>query len=178
MAIFHENFPPIILDIEASGFGKGGYPIEIGYIDSSAQRFCSLIRPQPEWTHWDDEAQRAHGISREKLQKHGVPAAEIAQELNQRLAGKTLYSDGWVLDQPWLMKLFFDVQLTPTFHLSAIEMILNEDQIGIWDSTRQQVILENQLKRHRASIDAYIIQQTWIRSYALTRANKATSASI
>ncbi len=178
MGVFNEHYPPIVLDIEASGFGRGGYPIEIGYIDSSNKRFCALIQPQPDWTHWDEEAQQAHGISRAKLQRYGVPAIEIARELNHRLQGKTLYSDGWVLDHPWLMKLYYEVKLLPSFRLSAIEMILNESQIAVWDSVRQEVIRENQLKRHRASIDAYIIQQTWIRSYALTRADNAASASI
>ncbi|MGB3620605.1 hypothetical protein FT643_08640 [Ketobacter sp. MCCC 1A13808] len=172
MGIHNDRFPPIIMDIEASGFGPTGYPIEIGYIDSSSKRFCGLIQPLPDWNHWDDQAQQTHGISRKKLQRHGMTAMDLAQELNRQLEGKTVYSDGWVVDHPWLLKLFFAVRLVPTFRLSSIELILNERQIEIWDATRRQVIQENQLKRHRASIDAYIIQQTWIRTYQDTRLQK------
>ena len=52
--------PPAVLDVEASGFGRESYPIEVGYVLSGGQTYCSLIRPLPEWTHWDPQAERVH----------------------------------------------------------------------------------------------------------------------
>ena len=62
---------PIILDIEASGFGSGSYPIEIGFSGRHGEGWCSLIRPEAEWTHWDLDAARVHGIPREVLIERG-----------------------------------------------------------------------------------------------------------
>jgi hypothetical protein len=49
---------PAVLDVEASGFGAGSYPIEIGYIASDGTSYCTLIRPAPSWTHWDPGQKR------------------------------------------------------------------------------------------------------------------------
>ena len=49
---------PTVLDIEASGFGRGSYPIEIGYCLPNGDTFCTLIKPEPEWQHWDAEAEK------------------------------------------------------------------------------------------------------------------------
>ncbi len=82
--------PIAVLDIEASGFGRGSYPIEVGFVDAQGGAFCSLIRPEPDWLHWDASAEALHGISREALQRHGRPPAWVADQLNQRLAGQVV----------------------------------------------------------------------------------------
>ena len=56
---------PIIIDVEASGFGNGSYPIEVGVALDDDTKFCSLIHPAPEWDHWDDEAEKVHRIARD-----------------------------------------------------------------------------------------------------------------
>lgn len=168
MQFFTDERPPSILDVEASGFGKDSYPIEVGYVDENTERFCRLICPLDNWTHWSDSAEDAHGIARPTLFEQGITAREIALLLNQRLQGKTLYSDGWVVDHPWLIKLFSAVNIEPRFLLSPIEMILKEPQMEIWDETRKKLLQQHSEKRHRASFDAYIIQQTWIETYRLT----------
>jgi hypothetical protein len=48
---------PPVLDIEASGFGRDSFPIEVGYVLGNSESFCCLIRPAPEWTHWDATAE-------------------------------------------------------------------------------------------------------------------------
>lgn len=40
---------PTILDIEASGFGRGSYPIEVGFVAGDGTLFCGLVRPEPDW---------------------------------------------------------------------------------------------------------------------------------
>ena len=52
---------PTILDIEASGFGPGSYPIEVGLVLPDGDAWCSLIRPEPGWLHWDPSAEQVHG---------------------------------------------------------------------------------------------------------------------
>ncbi len=162
---YSADYPPIILDIEASGFGVNSYPIEVGFADHDGSRFCSLIQPLPQWTHWSDSAEAAHGISRSALAQRGQPALQVARELNLRLQNRTVYSDGWVVDHPWLMTLYFAVGMQPSFQLSPIEMIMTEHQVALWNDIHEDVIAESSEQRHRASTDAWIIQQTWIRSH-------------
>lgn len=167
--IYDGEHPPIVLDIEASGFGNGSYPIEVGFAANNRNRYCSLIKPFPNWTHWSETAEQAHGISREELMARGRNPKDVALELNQRLQGMQIYSDGWVVDHPWLMKLFFAVNIEPTFQLSPIELIMTETQIEIWDEVHDEVLACNELQRHRASVDAWVIQQTWIRSHYMAQ---------
>lgn len=165
---YDAEHPPIIIDIEASGFGTGSYPIEVGFADSDNSRYCSLIKPFPNWTHWSDSAQEAHGISREALASRGRDPRQVALELNEKLEGCNAYCDGWVVDHPWLMTLFFAVNIEPRFQLSPIELIMTEQQINVWDQVHDELRATSTERRHRASSDAWIIQQTWIRSHYLT----------
>lgn len=167
--MYDAEHPPIILDIEASGFGKGSYPIEVGLADSDASRYCSLIQPLPDWTHWSDSAEATHGISRQLLHRLGRSPVEVALELNDKLEGCDVYCDGWVVDHPWLMKLFFAVNIAPRFQLSCIELIMTESQIAVWDEVHDEMRARSTEQRHRASTDAWVIQQTWIRSHYLTQ---------
>ena len=97
---------PVIIDLEASGFGRGSYPIEVGVALEDGRTRCFLIHPTPEWTHWDKEAEAMHGISRELLLSHGQPVRQVAEQLNELLLYKIVYSDAWGHDQSWLALLF------------------------------------------------------------------------
>lgn len=152
---------PYIMDIEASGFGPDSYPIEIGVALADGARFCSLIVPAAGWTHWDDSAQGVHNISRDMLKRHGSHVHQVTTELNEMLAGKTVYSDGWVVDKPWLLRLFQAAGVNMSFQLSPIEMIMTEPQILLWDDTKARLTEEANLQRHRASNDAWLIQETY-----------------
>lgn len=155
---------PVIIDIESSGFGSHSYPIEIGVILEDKTKFCSLIKPESSWVHWCDEAQQVHQINRDSLITHGKSSLSVAKNLNKILNGKTVYSDGWVVDSTWLIRLFEAAGIKMAFTLSAIEMILKEKQIYRWDEMKSSVINELNLSRHRASNDAQIIQETFTRT--------------
>ncbi len=159
---------PIIIDLEASGFGPDSYPIEVGVVMSDGERYCSLIRPKEDWTHWSMEAAAYHNIPRQHLHKYGLPAEVIAAELNRLLAGKTVYTDGWVVDYSWMIKLFYRAGLPMQFKISALEMILSEPQMTIWHEQKDKLVKELKLKRHRASHDALLIQETYVRTQQLT----------
>src|SRR5262249_19417571 len=94
--------PPDVIDIEASGFGAGSYPIEVGLVTAEGERFCTLVRPASHWNHWDPKAASLHGISRQSLIEFGRPVAEVARALNEKLSGRTAYSDAWGYDFTWL----------------------------------------------------------------------------
>ncbi len=75
------------------------------------------------------------------------------------------YSDGWEVDNPWLLKLFYAAGVPKLFRFSTLEMILSENQMANWHEVKDKVIEELSFQRHRASQDAVIIQET----YAQTR---------
>lgn len=162
-----QTIRPNVIDIEASGFGFDSYPIEVGVVLANGQKYCALIKPASDWSYWDVQAEQVHGLSRETLISSGKPISLVASELNDFLAGKTVYSDGWVVDKPWLSRLFYQCGVQPGFYLSALEMILKEAQMDIWSQTKRQVIQDLALMRHRASTDALIIQETYARTRQL-----------
>jgi hypothetical protein len=149
---------PCVLDIEASGFGRGSYPIEIGFVLPDGSAYCTLILPDASWTHWDGDAERIHGISRSLLQRHGRSAAEVAAELNHRLAGRAVYCDNWAHDYAWLARLFESAAVSPSFQLRHLRELLSENAAEHFDDTREIVARNLQLRRHRASSDARVLQ--------------------
>lgn len=169
---------PLIVDVEASGFGSESYPIEVGLALEAGEKFCSLILPGPNWSHWDVEAEKVHGVSREVLETYGKPMKEVALYLNEKLDGRTVYSDGWVVDKPWLDRLFHAVGVERTFHVSPLEMILSQEQMEQWHETKQDVITDLQGRQHRASYDATIIQETYKRTLLQSLESPAQTSTL
>lgn len=153
-------WPPPVIDIEASGFGRAGFPIEVGLILPDGRAWCTLVRPPSDWTHWDPVAQDLHGITREQLTQHGMPVDEVARALNQWLSKRQVYTDSWAHDYPWLHRIFDAAGTLPRFRLESVRILLDEDQASRWASTRLQVSRSMHTTRHRASHDARVVQQT------------------
>jgi hypothetical protein len=154
---------PAIMDIEASGFGRGSYPIEVGLALPDGTTYCSLIRPAPHWTHWDAGAERLHQITPKVLSEFGKPVLEVATCLNERLRQQTVYTDGWANDYSWLGLLFDEVEMTPAFRLENLRRILSEDEVALWHAAKDAELAATPQQRHRASTDARVIQQTLAR---------------
>jgi hypothetical protein len=149
------------LDIEASGFGRHSYPIEVGYVREDGQAWCTLIRPLPDWTHWDDEAARLHGITREALLHHGRPPETVARMLNEALAGRTVYCDGWAHDYAWLGALYEAADCSPSFRLESVQRLLDDEVRPRLDPTLHRLRASGAngtSQRHRASGDARVLQ--------------------
>jgi len=155
---------PAIIDVEASGLGRFGFPIELGVVLANGSRFCRLIRPFEDWTYWDDDAQKMHGISRQQLFVHGIDGVQVCHELNQFVGQQTLYSDAWVVDKPWVLQLFHKANVNMQFSISSLELLLKEEQLHYWDRDKAFIQRRSGLKRHRASTDACIIQLTFERN--------------
>ncbi|CAM5780234.1 3'-5' exonuclease [Rhizobacter fulvus] len=154
---------PAVLDIEASGFGRDSYPVEVGFVLADGQSYCSLIRPAPTWTHWDPDAERVHHITKEIVMRHGREVTEVATQLNERLRGLTLYCDGWAHDYVWLNVLFDAAGMAPTFKLDNLRALLTDKEAAFWNVVKKQITTEMRLQRHRASSDAKILQRTLMR---------------
>lgn len=153
---------PIILDIEASGFGSGSYPIEVGVAMPDGTLHFWLIKRPPHWQHWQEGAEQVHGISREQLEREGKPLQEVASELNSLLAGKTVFSDGWGVDRTWLALLFHEAEMFQRFKLDSIYSLLGEQELEAWEDNRNAVLESTGMEPHRAGTDALIIQKTYL----------------
>ncbi len=149
-----------MLDLEASGFGRGSYPIEVGFVLPDGEAVCSLIRPPPHWTHWDPAAERVHGIAHERLLAQGRPVREVAELLNARLGGLTVYSDNWGFDYTWLGRLHDEAGIFPAYRLEHLRRLLSDAEAARWHEAKQQVEGRLKLRRHRASTDARLLQCT------------------
>ncbi len=158
---------PIIIDIEASGFGKDSYPIEVGYVNEEGKTWCSLIAPQADWLHWDSEAEKLHHVSRETLRRHGKEALAIAGHLNEVFLNKTVYTDAWINDFTWMNLLFEVAGMQPHFKLEDLRNVLTEHQQAVWHETKLAIEKDLKLDRHRASTDAKVIQLTWMQTTLL-----------
>ena len=154
---------PTVIDVEASGFGKGSYPIEVGLVLPDGSRHCYLISPARHWQHWDEGAERIHGISREVLLTYGRPLQDVAWRLNELLRNKTAYSDAWSFDMSWLGKLYDAAGIQQAFRVADIADLIDEQQRARWHTVKLRVAEELGLQRHRASGDARILQETWRR---------------
>lgn len=154
---------PAVIDLEASGFGSNSYPIEVGFALPNGRLACTLIRPEPDWTHWDESAYAVHGITRDLLMAFGKPVDQVALWLNKQLRGMTVYSDAWGHDYAWLAVLFDAANLVPSFKLDHLASIMPECEAARWNKLHQEIEKELGLKRHRASNDALMLQRTWVR---------------
>jgi len=156
---------PILLDIEASGFGRGSYPIEVGIARADGSTCAFLIQPLEEWTHWDPKAELLHGISRGRLHREGYPVIEVARWLNDELSADGIaYSDSWGYDNTWLSLLFHHASMLPRFRLEALRRLLDESQLERWGAMKEVIIRERGIQRHRAGDDARLLQLTYQRT--------------
>ena len=155
---------PAIIDIEASGFGRGSYPIEVGVALENRETLSFLIHPAPHWQHWDIAAEQVHGIARERLFDEGETPRQVAQQLNTLLRGKILYSDAWGFDSSWLGKLFDEAGIVQRFRVETINKLLSETQMEHWNRIKDQVWNERGVStRHRAASDVTVLQETFKR---------------
>lgn len=150
---------PTVLDIEASGFGRDSYPIEIGFITAAGTAACTLVRPEPGWTHWDPVAEAVHGIRRETAVRFGRSARDVARWLNTALAGEVVYCDGWAHDYAWLGVLYEAAGQRPAFRLEHVVRLLSAAQAERLGPVRQAAWSAAPGTRHRASSDARLLQQ-------------------
>jgi hypothetical protein len=156
---------PIIIDFSSSGVGPESYPIEVGFSGRHGEGWCSLIRPEAQWAHWDTSTARVHKIPREVLMQRGNGIQYVAEQLNFFLHGQTVHSEDWGLDFVWMEKIFETAGIKPKFKLNDLYEIIQDKQSIVWDETKAKIIKELCVERRRASGDARVLQLTWLRTY-------------
>lgn len=95
----------VFVDFEASSLGKKGYPIEVGWVFEDGRSEDWLIRPPPEWTDWDAEAEAIHGIARTRLLSEGTPVDAVAHRMLSELGDHRVYASAPSWDGKWLSQL-------------------------------------------------------------------------
>lgn len=95
----------VFLDFEASSLGKRSYPIEVGWVFEDGRSESCLIRPAPEWTDWDKEAEAIHKITRSELVAEGTPPDAVARRMIEALSGHDLLASAPSWDGKWLSTL-------------------------------------------------------------------------
>jgi hypothetical protein len=95
----------VFLDFEASSLSKQSYPVEVAWVFEDGRSRSFLIRPAHDWTDWSSQAQAIHGISRELLEKEGVPVSVIADEMVETLSHHDLYASAPSWDGKWMSAL-------------------------------------------------------------------------
>lgn len=92
----------VFLDFEASSLAKLSYPIEVAWVFEDGTSESHLIRPAPQWTDWDAEAEAVHHISHEMLERHGAPHDVVARRMVEQLTGHILFASAPSWDGKWL----------------------------------------------------------------------------
>lgn len=122
--------PVMVLDFEASGLGKGTFPIEVAVVDVDTTETRSwLIRPTRVWATsgiWDPVAEGLHGISRETLLAEGVSVEAVCAELAEAVAGRSVVTDGVAADSAWLATLYAAVGLEPPCRLEPVGPLMGD----------------------------------------------------
>jgi DNA polymerase III epsilon subunit-like protein len=95
----------VFLDFEASSLAKLSYPIEVAWVFEDGRSEAHLIRPAPQWTEWDAEAEAVHHISRDMLERDGTPHDVVARRMVEQLSGHSLFASAPSWDGKWLSAL-------------------------------------------------------------------------
>ena len=97
--------PFLFIDIEASSLAEDSVPIEVAWVDEDGEGRSHLVRPQPNWLDWSEEAEAIHQISRQHLIEAGEPAPAVARALHEACRGHIVVSDAPAYDAAWLRTL-------------------------------------------------------------------------
>ena len=76
------------------------------------------------------------------------------------MRGQTVYTDGWANDYSWIGALFDAAGLSPSFHMQNLRALLSDSDSARWHQIKDQVARDLNLRRHRASSDARLLQMT------------------
>ncbi len=95
----------VFLDFEASSLRKNGFPVEVGWVFENGASENHLIRPAPDWSEWDGEAEAIHGISRARLKAEGAPHDQVARRMVEALGPHELFASAPSWDGKWLSLL-------------------------------------------------------------------------
>jgi hypothetical protein len=162
----------VTIDFEASCLPRHGrsFPIEVGIGHPGGRSQSWLIRPVSEWSGWDwtEEAQSLHGITREQLDRDGLPVACVVAELTEAVDGCRVFADSH-LDAGWLDTLARAARRHPPFQVEHVEALVDRFGATPEDIAAAQSCLAGEtFARHRAGDDA-----RWLARFVTTLAKVA-----
>jgi len=154
----------LTIDFEASCLPCHGrsFPIEVGIADAGASCRAWLIRPHDGWAGWDwtSEAQSLHGLTRDRLEREGLPVERVIAELAEAVGDRPVIADSY-LDAEWLATLAAAAGVSPPLRIGHVEEVI--DRLGARDAqiAQAQALADAAaFTRHRASGDAQ-----WLRAF-------------
>ncbi len=154
--------PIFTLDFEASCLPQHGrsFPIEVGLAGPDGSVCAWLIRPEPAWRDWTwtQEAEQLHGLSRDQLDRDGLPAGQVLDEVAEVLRGRPAYADSY-LDAGWMRTLEAAGQAPPLVSVRHIDALIH--QLDLPDPVVTRAVAEVAalpFRRHRAGEDARWLQ--------------------
>lgn len=157
-----------VLDFEASGLDlPDSYPIEVGIAqidhDDKITVWSSLIQRPSEWTHWNDQSEGVHGISRETIAEYGLPASDVALILNTTLGDGIALVDGHRYDSHWADRLYEAAGIERTWELASYDIAIFGDG-HISQETLQRILTLKPRKTppHRAGEDARLLAEMFL----------------
>jgi hypothetical protein len=150
--------PVALIDFEASCLPEYGrsFPIEVALATIDGRSRNWLILPTSEWNYWDwsPEAEALHGLSRDRLEREGLPAPRVLAELKAEAGDCAVYADA-DHDAYWLETLAMGCGAPTPFSIHYFGELLVELRF-----TRPQVVAalagarERLPKSHMARDDA------------------------
>ena len=147
-----------IIDFEASCLPEDGdsFPIEVALAKAGGQSRSWLIKPPRQWRYWtwSREAEALHGISREMLEREGVPAAQVLRELAAAAKDCDVYTDS-DLDAYWLETLYTACGASAPFPLRYLGELFQSLAVPRADIIQAEKLARTNLPRqHIARQDA------------------------
>ncbi len=155
---------PTIIDVETSGAGPGGYPVEIGIAAANGKTHCFLVKPPPQWLRWDHKHETIHEITLATLKAAGKEPVDVALALNSLLKGDVAYCEQWGSAMTQMSLLFYTAGVPQMFSIESLHSLARQPKPDTWNRLRQSVTADLNPQRRRASTDALILQKTYLRS--------------
>lgn len=147
------------IDLEASGLGAASWPVEVGWGGVTGAPTAILIRPDASWNNaaWDPEAEKLHGLSRDRLAREGAAISVVCEALNAALSGRAVYSDAPDWDSFWLYRLFATARIRQGFKILAFADLVTP-MMGAHAEALVGEAEARAPRRHRAAADVAFLQ--------------------
>lgn len=145
------------IDFEASCLPRHGrsFPIEVGIADGDVSRSW-LIRPHDSWAGWDwtPEGEALHGLSRDRIEREGLPVTVVLAELVAATQGRRVIADS-LIDQYWLDTLAAAAGAPTPFTIQHVVTLFDEQGADEARVGAAVAFADGQgATRHRAAGDA------------------------
>lgn len=114
---------PLFLDIEFSHPNERGYPIALSWSLSDGQLKYALVLPDDSWSPHEAPPEE---MSLQHLYDQGFAGPDIIRELQEDLAGQTVFVDGLDDDQSGIDLLFETYGEETNFEIAGIGQLFSD----------------------------------------------------